>query len=166
MNLNEKIKYYRNKLNFTQQELAIKAGISLRALSNYEKGLRTPSMQTLLKIAKALDIPVKVIQPQLIKSPEIKYLFAGSEKLNLENEDLEDQRGNDFRRVADLFEDFDYQINEINDNDIDKIEISTIEEGTIMILEENDFINLGNQLVDEIEDSIRLQIKQFIHRNQ
>lgn len=165
MNLNEKIKYYRNKLNLTQQELADSAGISLRALSNYERGSRVPSMEVLIKIAKALDVPVKEIQPKLIKSPEIEYLFAGVGKLELEQEELEDQRGNDFRRVADLFEDFDYQINEINDNNINKVEISTFEDGTIMTLDENDFINLGNQLINEIDDSIKLQIKQFIRRN-
>ena len=41
MKLNEKIKYYRKDLNLTQQELADLSGISLRALSNYEKGLRS-----------------------------------------------------------------------------------------------------------------------------
>lgn len=168
MNLNEKIKYYRKDLNLTQQELADLAGISLRALSNYEKGLREPSMEVLIRIAKALMIPVNKLKPQLARSPEIEYLFAGSGGIikGFENTQLEDMRGDEFKRVADLFKEFDYQISEINDKNIDKVEISTFEDGTIMTLEENDFINLGNQLLDEINESIRLQIKQFIKRNE
>lgn len=81
MKLNEKIKYYRKDLNLTQQELADLSGISLRALSNYEKGLREPSMEVLIRIAKALMIPVNNLKPQITKSPEIEYLFAGTGKL-------------------------------------------------------------------------------------
>lgn len=177
MNLNERIKYYRKDLNLTQQELADLAGISLRALSNYEKGLREPSMEVIIRIAKALMIPVNKLEPQLEKSAELKYLFSGVKKLDLdlegfslrsigrENIELEDQRGDEFKKITDLLKKFNYQVTEIKDNNIDKIEISTVEDGIIMTVEENKFINLGNQLLDEINESISLQIKQFIKRN-
>lgn len=56
MKLKDKLKYYRKKAHMTQSELANKSGISLRAISNYENGLRTPPLEILIKIAKALNI--------------------------------------------------------------------------------------------------------------
>lgn len=58
MKLNEKIKFYRKRILMTQSELASKSDISLRALSNYESGLRTPSLEIKIKLAKALNIQV------------------------------------------------------------------------------------------------------------
>lgn len=51
-----KIKYYRIKSGMTQQELADKSKISVRALINYEKNLRTPPLEILLKISESLNI--------------------------------------------------------------------------------------------------------------
>ncbi|MBS5986581.1 helix-turn-helix domain-containing protein [Clostridium sp.] len=65
MELNKKIKYYRKRIPMTQSELASKSGISLRALSNYESGLRTPSLEILIKIAKALNIQVTDLDPNI-----------------------------------------------------------------------------------------------------
>lgn len=65
MELNEKIKYYRKRIPMTQSGLADKSGISLRALSNYESGLRTPSLEILIKIAKALDVQVTDLDPNI-----------------------------------------------------------------------------------------------------
>lgn len=59
MSIGEKINKFRNKLNLTQQELANSAGISLRALCNYEKGIRTPPLEMLIKISKVLGVDVK-----------------------------------------------------------------------------------------------------------
>lgn len=81
MNLNEKIKHYRKNLNLTQQELADLSDISLRALSNYENGSREPSMEVLIRIAKALNISVTKLNPNLKESPELSYLFSGGGKL-------------------------------------------------------------------------------------
>ena len=64
MKVNERIKYYRKKLSITQSELAQKTGISLRALSNYETGLRKPPLEVLLKIADVLDISVVDLDPE------------------------------------------------------------------------------------------------------
>ncbi|WP_370835538.1 helix-turn-helix domain-containing protein [Clostridium tertium] len=65
MELNERIKYYRNRIPMTQRELADKASISLRALLNYEKGVRTPSLEVLIKISKALDVQVTDLDPNI-----------------------------------------------------------------------------------------------------
>lgn len=76
MELNEILKEYRKKANMTQNELANKAGISLRALSNYEKGSRVPPIEGLIKISKALNILVTDLNPEL-KKDKYTDMFAG-----------------------------------------------------------------------------------------
>ncbi|MBV4441514.1 helix-turn-helix domain-containing protein [Clostridium tyrobutyricum] len=56
--LGEKIKYYRKNLKLTQEQLAQKSGLSRNAIYNYENNRRSPDMETLNKIAKALDTNV------------------------------------------------------------------------------------------------------------
>ncbi len=56
MTLGEKIKFYRNKLNLSQEELAKKCNLSRNAIYNYEKNKRTPTISILIIISKALNI--------------------------------------------------------------------------------------------------------------
>ena len=70
MTTGEKIKYYRKNLNLTQQELADLAGISLRALSNYEGGTRVPPLEIMIRLAKALNVDIKDLDA---KSPLVDY---------------------------------------------------------------------------------------------
>jgi transcriptional regulator with XRE-family HTH domain len=57
MILGEKIKFYRNKLKLSQEELANKCNLSRNAIYNYENNKRAPTIATLLKIAENLDMP-------------------------------------------------------------------------------------------------------------
>lgn len=66
----KKIKSIRNKSNLTQQELADLAGISLRALSNYEGGTRVPPLEIMIRLAKALNVDIKDLDA---KSPLVDY---------------------------------------------------------------------------------------------
>ena len=56
MILGKKIKFYRNKLNLSQEELAKKCSLSRNAIYNYEKNKRTPTISVLITISKALNI--------------------------------------------------------------------------------------------------------------
>lgn len=58
-NIGEKIKCERLKKSLKQYELAKKAGISNTFLSDIEVGRTSPSLKTLDKIAKALEIDIK-----------------------------------------------------------------------------------------------------------
>lgn len=56
MSLNENIRLYRKRLNLTQEQLAKKANVSLITVRRYEKGSTNPTMETLEKIAEALEV--------------------------------------------------------------------------------------------------------------
>ena len=54
MTIGEKIKKQRFKLGMTQATLARKVGISPQRIYQYEKGIRVPKIETLIKLANAL----------------------------------------------------------------------------------------------------------------
>ena len=51
-----KVKFERMKRGFSQEELAYEAGISKTSIWKIETGKVSPTVETLAKIAKALDI--------------------------------------------------------------------------------------------------------------
>lgn len=75
MNIGNKIKELRKSRGFTQEELASKCGLSKNGLWNYENNKRVPTMDTLNKIADALDIDIE----ELIGREKIIYSDAMKE---------------------------------------------------------------------------------------
>lgn len=77
MGIAENIKYYRIEAKMKQKDLAEKSGISLRALSNYENGSRTPSIEVIIKIAETLGIdPKDIIDEEATDMRKILEVFA------------------------------------------------------------------------------------------
>lgn len=56
--LGKKIKVARVELDLTQTDLADKIKAKQKSISRYENGISLPSIETLVKIAKALKKPV------------------------------------------------------------------------------------------------------------
>ena len=54
--LRKNISIYRKLLNLTQEELSYKLGGSTNLVSNYENGVSTPDIYTLVKLADIFDI--------------------------------------------------------------------------------------------------------------
>ncbi len=52
------IKYYRSVKGISQERAALEAGIDRTMLSKIERGITNPSLDTLLKVANYLDVPV------------------------------------------------------------------------------------------------------------
>lgn len=51
---------WRKEKNMTQAELAMRAGISRSNISRFESGTYNPSLETMVKIAAALDMNIKI----------------------------------------------------------------------------------------------------------
>ncbi len=64
--LGERIRFYRKSKKFTGQELARRAGISRSLVSQVEKDSANPSIETLRKIAFALEIPIALLFEETI----------------------------------------------------------------------------------------------------
>jgi transcriptional regulator with XRE-family HTH domain len=57
--LGASVRAHRNELGFSQEKLAEKAGLSTVFISRVERGIESPSLDSLVKIAKALKIKVR-----------------------------------------------------------------------------------------------------------
>ena len=55
----KKVKKYRKIKGLTQNELAYKAGISQPFIAEIERGRKSPSVRTLVKIAKVLNVSLE-----------------------------------------------------------------------------------------------------------
>lgn len=56
MELSEKIKQIRNEKGLSQKELAERAGLNIKLISKYETNTIAPKLESLKKIARALDV--------------------------------------------------------------------------------------------------------------
>ena len=61
MEIGQSIQEARKKAKLTQKELAEKVGIATITVQQYERGVRTPQIETLQKIAQALNIDVGIL---------------------------------------------------------------------------------------------------------
>ena len=57
--IGKRIKYLRKQKHFTQENLAEKSGLSLDYIGKIEANINHPGIKAILKIANALDIPIK-----------------------------------------------------------------------------------------------------------
>lgn len=64
MTIGERIKEFRLKAGLTQSELAEKLGIPYQSIGQWERGLRSPKIETLQKIASALGVPLSQLLTQ------------------------------------------------------------------------------------------------------
>lgn len=83
------LKKHRKRLKLSQEDMASKTGLSVPSLSEIERGIANPTLQTLEKIAGALGVSVAVlldVDGSLLVSPEqIKHrLFDQLEKMTEE----------------------------------------------------------------------------------
>ena len=64
MTIGERIKAARNNRNITQKELAKRLNVSETFISQYERGIRNPKIETLQKISNALEVPLEQLRSQ------------------------------------------------------------------------------------------------------
>lgn len=76
MEFSERLKNLRKKVGLTQVDVAGKLGISQQAYASWERGLKKPTQENLVKIAQVLNVSVD-------------YLVGNSEE-EITNKELED----------------------------------------------------------------------------
>lgn len=73
--IGQSIRRIRKSLGITQEELALKIGISPSFLSHVERGTKKASIETIYKVANALDVPIeKLFSDLYIPSSKNKNL--------------------------------------------------------------------------------------------
>lgn len=64
MTVGERIRYARKNAHLTQEELAIKLGVTQAVIGQYERGIRKPKMDALQRIAEAMGISIYDLVPE------------------------------------------------------------------------------------------------------
>ena len=68
--MSERIKKIRKQKGFSQVELGERIGVSQQVITNYERGIREPNIEMLLKIAGALNVSLETLIGEKPISPE------------------------------------------------------------------------------------------------
>ncbi|RNH93722.1 XRE family transcriptional regulator [Staphylococcus aureus] len=96
--IGNKIRYYRTKLNLTQDQLGEKLNTKKATISNYETGYRTPKQDDLFEIAHILNISIDDLFPaRNINHNDITSIYSKltpprqKNVLNYANEQLDEQ---------------------------------------------------------------------------
>ncbi len=84
---NNNIKKIRTEKKVTQQQLADYLGLTMQAVAQYEKGLRTPSLLTLYKISEFLNVSFEEITGEQLTNTQI-FLRETLKDRNISLEDL------------------------------------------------------------------------------
>lgn len=83
--ISERIKEARETLGVSQAELAGRSQLTPAAISQFEKGARTPSLKTLGKLAEALEVSINYLigTEQMEESfpSEVQAMFRGLQKM-------------------------------------------------------------------------------------
>ncbi len=75
--MGQEVRFWRNQRNLTGAKLAKAAGVSAGMLTKIEKGYTSPSIQTLMSISEALNVPVSMFFYRLEKSRYVSFVPAG-----------------------------------------------------------------------------------------
>lgn len=71
--LGRRIKQLRNVMGHTQEQIAGRLGVSEKKYAQMENGINNNTLETLFKIAEALDVHVRDITKVLDETSEIKH---------------------------------------------------------------------------------------------
>lgn len=72
--IGERIRAYRNKKKWSQEELAEKAGCHYTYIGCVERGEKVPTIQTIFKICKVLDLPMEILFKNIIGGKEFNEI--------------------------------------------------------------------------------------------
>lgn len=92
INIGERIRYFRKLRGWSQEALALQAEINPAFLGHLERGLKSPTVKTLEKIAAALDISMAELfaDPQPVPGEKEQLLNRICDLIkDMSNENLE-----------------------------------------------------------------------------
>lgn len=159
--ISNNIKRYRKSAKMTQDDLAKATNLSISFISKLETGNKEPSLETIFKISNSLGI-----QPYDIIGQDSKML---NEFLQGLDPDLKSSMSNEvfyseFEKISNLLDDYGYKVNVEPFDGMPNVIISN-KSGTISEMPEIDFVNFGNDLLENIERFTRFSVEEFVKKH-
>ncbi|MCM8816750.1 MAG: helix-turn-helix transcriptional regulator [Candidatus Omnitrophica bacterium] len=100
--LGQSIRKIRKSLGLTQEELSRKTGIAPSFLSHIERGTKKASIETIYKIANALDVPLQKIFTEFHQPLGKNKNFSFSKKIEMLVKDKDEEYKKVLLKVAKL----------------------------------------------------------------
>ncbi|MCX7705301.1 MAG: helix-turn-helix transcriptional regulator [bacterium] len=100
--IGQSIRKIRKSLGLTQEELSVKTGINPSFLSHIERGTKKASIETIYKIANALEVPVQKIFSESQVSSIKKKNYSFSRKIEMLVKDKDEEYRKILLKVARL----------------------------------------------------------------
>ena len=99
--LGQRIRELRTERHMSQEELSFKAGISPAHLGQIERALKNPTIDTVAKIAAALDIPVTTLfTMDSVSAPDQNATIG---KINAQLLSMSEEEQKDILRIIRIF---------------------------------------------------------------
>lgn len=90
--IGDNIKQFRKDKGLSQKALGEKIGVSQQMIAQYETNKREPKLQALIKIAKALEIPVLYLlancSDMVLDKKDLKYLEENGDSFEIRKKAL------------------------------------------------------------------------------
>jgi len=110
------IRELRQNTGMSQEELALRAGLNAAHLGQIERGLKKPTIETINRIAEALEIPI--VKLFHFKEDVIPSITQSSENLNKIVAQLTPMTDSEQRYILKMIKVFKrFQNNELKEND-------------------------------------------------
>lgn len=100
--IGQSIRKIRKSIGLTQEELSVKVGIAPSFLSHIERGTKKASLETISKIANALEVPVEKLFSEFQISSGKKKNFSFSKKIEMLVKDKDEEYKKILLKVARL----------------------------------------------------------------
>lgn len=113
--LGQRIRELRTELHMSQEELSFKAGISPAHLGQIERALKNPTIDTVAKIAVALDIPMTTLFTTDAVSAPAQNATIG--KINAQLLSMSEEEQKDILRIIRIFRGYQRKNNVVSDMD-------------------------------------------------
>lgn len=104
LKIGQKIQYYRHKANLTQEKLSEKVDITPNHLSKLEAGRHNPHFDTIILLAKALDVPVDAF----LEDIEDNQINTFLEIMKSDISSMSKNQLNMLKRYIELLKEFDF----------------------------------------------------------
>lgn len=99
--LGQQIRKLRNQLHISQEELSFKAGISAAHLGQIERATKNPTIDTVAKIALALNVPITSLFIE--DNVSLPQTNSTVDKINTYLSTMTENEQHDFLRIIRIF---------------------------------------------------------------
>lgn len=171
--IGDNIKQFRKDKGLSQKELGKKIGLSQQMIAQYESNKREPKLQTLIKIATALDIPIFYLLSNcsdvVLDEKDLKFLRENNNSIEIrtKSSDFEESFLNYLTSIGlniDIYDDpsnFDMLKLKKRDDDDFIVAISDPSRDTMIFLRKDRF----NIFMNKIENFIYAEISYLYKLN-